>query len=195
MMIGSTVELLAVNNENRLLRGVNTTTTAATTAMSSVSTKDRRAQNKPTNLIGTGGTAGIGGSGGTVKKSSLVAQQPHPLKALNSTTTLDTSLLSTSSSDTSISTESTGSTSVSHIPHTNLTDLRRAYACLNHIGEQISRPFAIDYFFADEYMFENNCLTSLQPPVPAQPSVASNSLATNKPGTTTVNTISPKVNT
>ena len=132
MMISSTVEYLAVNNENRLLR-VNTNTTPTTNKQES----SKRGK----------GTAG--GANGLLSVATKKQASSNKSNLNNN----ETSLLS---SESSASADAGSTHTHSLLPHQNTNiDLRLVYASLNDIDEQLNRPLTLEYFFTDDYMLDN----------------------------------------
>lgn len=131
-MISSTVEYLAVNNENRLLR-VNTNTTPTNTNKQESSKRGK-------------GTAG--GANGLLSVATKKQASSNKSNLNN-----ETSLLT---SESSASADAGSTHTHSLLPHHNANiDLRLVYASLNDIDEQLNRPLTIEYFFTDDYMLDN----------------------------------------
>lgn len=175
MMIGSTVEYLAVNNESQLLRGGGggLTSTEVTGGLinrtclvnkpsslsdglnkSSSHLSISSSDTSGTGTIGTGATSVNGGSGGGQSSMATMSSVVTSTSGVSSTTT------------------------GSSLPHRNYVDLRRVYAGLNDIDERLNRPISIEFFLADDYlldMFQTN---------------TGNQLSAKN---TNINTISPKV--
>jgi hypothetical protein len=178
MMIGSTFEYLAVNNENRLLK-VGTANQQQQQQHQSQLLKEtsinKRTQAKTTNNVSS-------------KKPIIPPTTSEP--PLNSSVLIENPSATSSSSttescpddnETNSSTSPTTRQRSNKICKANSLNLKQIYANLMDIDDQLNRPLTNDYFFTENYMFESM-------PVPAVPTVVTHP----KLGAILVNTNSPK---